>query len=69
MKTFTVTIDDKLDGVLDSLKEGLGKTSRAEVFRLAIALLKVAEDAKTKGRKIAIATQDDRVEKEIVLPG
>lgn len=69
MKNFTVQIDDKLDHLLDQMKESLGKTSRAEVFRLGLALLKMAIEARDRGEKIAIANSEDRVVKEILIPG
>ena len=68
-KTFTVSIDSRLDQALDELRSSLGKTSRADVFRLAITLLKLAEEARQRGQKLVIADQDDRVVKEILLPG
>lgn len=68
-KTFTVSIDARLDQALDDLRLSLGKSSRADVFRLAITLLKLAEEAREKNQKLVIADQDDRVLKEILLPG
>jgi metal-responsive CopG/Arc/MetJ family transcriptional regulator len=68
-KTFTVSIDSRLDQALDELRASLGKTSRADVFRLAITLLKLAEEARQRGQKLVIADQEDRVVKEILLPG
>lgn len=68
MKTFTVTIDEKMDRTLDELKGDFGKSSKAEVFRLAVALLRVAAEARRNSRKLAVATADDKVEKEILLP-
>src|SRR5262245_37898371 len=67
-KTFTVSIDARLDKALDELRESLGKSSRADVFRLAITLLKVADEARQRGQKLVIADQEDRVIKEILLP-
>lgn len=69
MKTFTVSIDARLDRALDDLRESLGKTSRADVFRLAVTLLKLADEARQKGQKLAIADQEDKVLKEILIPG
>jgi hypothetical protein len=66
-KTFTVTIDRRLDEVLDQLKDDLGKTSRAEIFRMAIALLKIASEERKQGKKLTVASANDKVEKEIVL--
>jgi len=67
-KTFTVSIDARLDRALDELRASLGKSSRADVFRLAITLLKVADEARQRGQKLVIADQEDRVLKEILLP-
>ncbi len=67
-KTFTVGIDEKLDRTIDELKEKFGKTSRADVFRMGIALLKVAADAKERNMKLTVSDGDDVVKKEIVLP-
>jgi hypothetical protein len=68
-KTFTASIDVRLDQALDELRSSLGKSSRADVFRLAITLLKLADEARQRGQKLVIADQDDRVIKEILLPG
>ncbi len=67
-KTFTVGIDEALDRTIDELKERFGKTSRAEVFRMGIALLKVAADARDRQLKLTVSDQNDVVRKEIVLP-
>jgi metal-responsive CopG/Arc/MetJ family transcriptional regulator len=67
-KTFTVGIDETLDRTLDELKEKFGKTSRADVFRMGIALLKVAADARDRQLKLTVSDQNDVVRKEIVLP-
>jgi hypothetical protein len=68
LKTFTVGIDRTLDNTLEELKHVFGKTSKAEIFRMGIALLKVAATAKEKDQKLAVADQDDLIVKEIVLP-
>jgi hypothetical protein len=67
-KTFTVGIDETLDRTIDELKEKFGKTSRADVFRMGIALLKVAAEARERNLKLTISDQNDVVRKEIVLP-
>lgn len=66
-KTFTVGIDENLDRTIDELKEKFGKTSRADVFRMGIALLKVAAEAKDRGLKLTISDLDDVVKKEILI--
>jgi metal-responsive CopG/Arc/MetJ family transcriptional regulator len=69
MKTFTVGIDERLDRALDELKDSLGKTSRAEVFRLAVTLLKIADEARQEGLRLTIADKQGKVHKEILIPG
>ncbi len=66
-KTFTVGIDENLDRTIDELKEKFGKTSRADVFRMGIALLKVAAEARERDLKLTISDQNDIVKKEIVI--
>ena len=67
-KTFTVGIDENLDKTIDDLKDKFGKTSRADVFRMGIALLKVAADARDRDLKLTVSDSNDVVKKEIVLP-
>ncbi len=68
-KTFSVGIDDRLDRVLDELKDGLGKPSRAEVFRLAVTLLKMAYDAREEGLKLTFVDKSNKIQKEVLIPG
>ena len=67
-KTFTVGIDENLDKTIDDLKDKFGKTSRADVFRMGFALLKVAADARDRDLKLTVSDSNDVVKKEIVLP-
>lgn len=69
MKTFTVSISPELEKTMAQLKKDLDKPSRAEVFRLGIALLKIAEDARKEGMKLVVADKDYEIRREIVLPG
>jgi len=66
-KAFTFTIDENTEQVLDSLKSRLGKTSRAEVLRKAIALLEVATLAKDEGNDIAIVDRSGSIVTRIML--
>lgn len=66
-KSFTFAIDENTAGVLDILKSKLGKTSRAEVVRKAIALLDVATTAKDEGNDIAIIDKEGNIVTKIVL--
>jgi hypothetical protein len=67
MKTFSVNIDPRVDDTLEDLRRAFGKTSKAEVFRMAIALLKVAAEADAKGWWLAVADGNDRIQQRIVL--
>jgi hypothetical protein len=66
-RAFTFTIDETTEDVLDTLKTRLGKTSRAEVLRKAIALLDVATSAKEEGNDIAIVDKDGNLVTRILL--
>jgi hypothetical protein len=66
-KAFTFAIDENTAGVLDILKSKLGKTSRAEVVRKAIALLDIATSAKESDNDIAIVDKEGNIVTRIVL--
>jgi hypothetical protein len=68
MKTFTVGIDERMDHTLEALKVAFGMTSKADVFRMGVALLNIASAALKEGNKMAVANQSDQVVKEIVIP-
>jgi hypothetical protein len=68
MKTFTVSIDERMEKTLEDLKEAFGKTSKADVFRMGITLLHIAKVERQKGNKLAVANAEDKVVKEIVIP-
>jgi hypothetical protein len=57
-KAVTFTIDENTEELLDKIKAQLGKTSRAEVLRKAIALLQVATEAEQDGGGIAVVDKD-----------
>ena len=67
MKTFTMKIDDKCDQVLEDLKRKFGRTSKAEVFRLAIAMLKIVAEGRDDGFRMVLV-KNGSLEKEIVIP-
>ncbi len=66
-KVVTFTIDEATEQVLENLKVALGKTSRAEVLRKAIALLEVATEAENEGGSIATLDQEGNVRHKIKL--
>ena len=65
--TFTVKIDQELDSLLLDLKEVFNKQSKADVFRLSVALLKIAAQAKMDGQSLAVIDKNGEKYKEIVL--
>lgn len=69
----TFKFDEKLTEVIEELKKNSGATSKSEVIRRAIALMKVAQDAHERGEKIVIRSGGDNAEgktseREIVIP-
>jgi hypothetical protein len=66
--TFTVSIDEQMDQTLENLKRAFRRTSKADVFRMGIALLHIANEAMDKGQKLVIADREDKVVKEILIP-
>lgn len=66
----TFKFDEKLTATLEELKAATGASSKAEIVRRAIALLKVVQDAKDDGGELVIRTRDDGIshEKVIVMP-
>jgi len=64
--------DDAITETLEQIKEMTSASSKADVVRRAIALLKVVEDASSKGEKIVLRQEsaDGTVirEREIVMP-
>jgi len=68
MKTFTATLDDIFDEVLNELKNSLIVSSKADVFRHAIAVFKTALDGYKKGLRLVLVDEDDQVQEEIAIP-
>jgi hypothetical protein len=65
----TFKFDEKLTATLEELKKATGASSKAEVVRRAIALLKVAQEGKEEGRKLVLrSTNEGGIEQEIIMP-
>ncbi len=66
----TFKFDEKLTKTLDDLKTATGASSKAEIVRRAIALLKVVQEAQEDGGEVVIRTTDgeDTRERVIVMP-
>lgn len=54
----TFKFDEQLTKTLDDLKTSSSASSKAEVVRRAITLLKVVQDAAEKGEKLVLRKED-----------
>ena len=68
MKVFEVKTDRKTIKLMYFLEYIFNKKSRAEVFCLAIALLKACRDELKKGHKIAVVDKHDNIIQEVHFP-
>lgn len=66
----TFKFDEKLTQTLDELKTATGASSKAEIVRRAIALLKVVQEATQDGNEVVIrsTSEKDRRERVIIMP-
>lgn len=68
----TFKFDEQLTATIEELKSATSATSKAEIVRRAITLLKVVQDAKDRGEKIVLRTEDEKgnaiKEREIIMP-
>jgi len=62
----TFKFDEKLTATLDELKDGTNASSKAEVVRRAIALMKVVQDAQRRGAEVVIRDESGK-DKVIIL--
>ncbi len=58
-------VSAELNDLLESIAKDSG-SNRSEVIRQALALMKVAHEAKKKGKHIGLVSDADRLETEIV---
>ena len=65
-KTTTFKFSEEQTELIETLKEKLGASSKSEVVRKAIALLKVATDNSTEDNALTIKDKDGK-EKDIIL--
>ena len=68
MPRVSFDVNEKFQQDFEELVEATNSSSKAEVFRRAIALLKIAAEAQAKGEKLMIADGDRKPITEIVLP-
>lgn len=57
----------ELEKTIDNLVDLTGSTSKSELLRRAIALMKVAAEAQQKGEKIVIADEDRNPKVELQI--
>lgn len=62
--TFHVT--KELNEILEDLRKDSGASSKSEVLRKAIALMRAATDAKIAGKPFGIGKSDESMEMKIV---
>ncbi|MFD2182637.1 hypothetical protein [Rhodoplanes azumiensis] len=58
-------VSSELNQMLETIAEDTG-TQRSDVIRQALALMKVAHDAKRRGKHIGLVSDPDKLETEIV---
>jgi Arc/MetJ-type ribon-helix-helix transcriptional regulator len=58
-------VSAELNDVLDKIADDTG-SNRSEVIRQALALMKVAHEAKQKGKRLGIVSDPSKLETEIV---
>lgn len=63
----TFKFDPKLTATIEELKEATSATSKAEIIRRAIALLKVVQDAKDRGEDLVLVAEDN-TQTRVILP-
>lgn len=66
MRTFTLTIDEKLESTLKNLKVEFGETLKVETIRLGVAVLSVIARERKNGFR-AVLIKEDALKKEFVF--
>jgi hypothetical protein len=67
----TFRFDEQLTKTLQELKNSTSASSKAEIVRRAITLLKVVQDAASNGEKLVLKSEDGNggtKEREIIIP-
>ena len=68
MPRVSFDVNEKFQEDFEKLVELTNSSSKAEVFRRAIALLKIATEAQQKGEKLMITDKERKPITEIILP-
>lgn len=61
MKLTTFNVDEKMDATLEDLKQHYSASSKAEVIRKAIALLKVAKENEQEDGSLIIRRNNEEL--------
>ena len=64
----TFKFDPKLVQTIEDLKKNSSATSKAEIVRRAIALLKVVQEASDRGEEVVLVKDGGTTQTKIVLP-
>ena len=68
----TFRFDEQLTNTIEELKASTSASSKAEIVRRAIALLKVVQDAQDNGEKLVLRRENENGEpireREIIIP-
>lgn len=68
----TFKFDEQLTNTIEELKQATSASSKAEIVRRAITLLKVVQDAKDNGEKLVLRRETKTgelvKEREIIIP-
>ena len=62
MPAITVNLDEEMSTLVDELKQHIGASSKADVFRQALALLDLAVEAEEGDGSLAIVDDKDKVQ-------
>lgn len=66
-KVTTLAIDERMAKTLDELREYMGASSNAEVFRRSIALMKLATDVADAQKQLVIRDSKDETLQRVPL--
>jgi Arc/MetJ-type ribon-helix-helix transcriptional regulator len=63
----TFKFDEQLTKTIEELKNSSSATSKSEIVRRAIALLKVVQNGTAQGQRLVLVDKEHK-EREIILP-
>ena len=63
----TFKFDEQLTKTIEELKNSSSATSKSEIVRRAIALLKVVQNGTAQGQRLVLVDKEQK-EREIILP-